>query len=174
VSPIDAVKALLLLTLAAAAQMAIVNSFELVEGHADIALLCLVGLALLRGPIVGACAGFYTGLVLDVGTLETLGLTSLLLTVAGYWAGRFGEKTSNEANQAARILVAVAIVTAGVGVGSLILHLLLGEAVAVGDIVVRSLLPMLALNLVLAVPAFAVCRRLFPPPERKVREVALI
>ncbi len=51
---------------------------------------CVVGVALLRGPVFGACAGFWAGLVLDTATLGTLGLTSLLLTLAGYWAGASG------------------------------------------------------------------------------------
>ena len=38
-------------------------------------------------------AGFVAGLIVDVATLGTLGLTSLLLTLAGYWAGRYGETT---------------------------------------------------------------------------------
>ena len=171
----DIVKAVLLLTLVATAQIAIVNSFPLVDGHADIVLLCLVGLALLRGPIFGACAGFYAGLILDVGSLGTLGLSSLLLTIAGYWAGRFGDATSNEKNQAARILIAVGALTIGVEIGSVIVHLLLGnQTVSVGQTIVRVLLPTLALNLILAMPAYALCKRLFPPAARREREVAVV
>lgn len=170
----DIVKAALLLALAATAQISFVDSFQLVDGTADIVLLCLVGLALLRGPIFGAAAGFYAGLILDLGTLGTLGLSSLLLTIAGYWAGRFGEATSDRRNQFARILLAVASLTVGVTIGSLIVHLLLGESAAVGDVFVRVLLPTLLLNLVLAMPAYAVCKRLFPPPERKQREMITV
>jgi rod shape-determining protein MreD len=172
---VDVVKAGLLLTLAATAQLAIVNAFELVDGRADLALLCLVGLALLRGPIFGAAAGFFTGLVLDMGMLGTLGLSSLLLTLAGYWAGRFGEATSNDKNQSARILIAVALTTVGVAIGALVIHLLLGESIPVGPFLVRALLPSLALNLILAIPVYVVCRWLFPPPERKDRgEVVVV
>lgn len=169
----DVVKSVLLLTLAATAQIALVNSFELVDGRADIVLLCVVGIALLRGPVFGAASGFYAGLVLDMGTLGTLGLSSLLLTIAGYWAGRLGEATSHRRNQRARILLAVALLTVGVIVGSLVVHLLLGESASVGEVIVRVLLPTLLLNLVLAIPAYALFRRLFPPPERK-REVAVV
>lgn len=171
----DIVKAGLLLTLAATAQIALVNAFELVEGRTDVTLLALVGLALLRGPIFGAAAGFYAGLILDVGSLGTLGLSSLLLTVAGYWAGRFGEATSNDVNQVSRVLIAVTLLTVGVGVGSVIVHLLLGDSIPVGAFVARSLLPSLALNLIFALPAYALCRWLFPPPGRRERgEVALV
>lgn len=171
---LDVVKAAVLLAVAAVAQISIANGFELAEGRADIVLLCIVAIALLRGPIFGACGGFFVGLIVDVGTLGTLGLTSLLLTLAGYWAGRFGEATSNHRNQLARILIAVALLTIGVGVGSMVLHLLLGESVPVGTVVGRVILPSLALNLILAVPVYALCRVIFPPPERREREVALV
>jgi rod shape-determining protein MreD len=170
----DVVKTGLLLTLAAMAQIAIVNAFELVEGRADVVLLCIVGVALLRGPVFGACAGFYAGLIVDVGTLGNLGLSSLLLTLAGYWVGRFGQATSNEKNQIARLLIAVTLATIGVAVGELVVHLLLGEPVPVGTIVVRAVLPTLALNVVLALPAYALLRRLFPPPVRPVRDMVVV
>lgn len=172
----DVVKAVVLLLVAAIVQIAFVNSFELSEGHADIVLLVLVGLSLLRGPIFGACAGFFAGLVLDTSTLETLGLTSLLLTIAGYAAGRFGEATSHQKNQRARILIAVATLTVGVGIGSMIVHALLGEPVPVGPILGRTIMPTLALDLLLAIPSYWVLRKLFPPPPppRREREVAVV
>jgi len=172
---LDAVKALILVALAAIVQVTFVNVFELAEGRADVVLLALVGLALLRGPIFGACAGFAAGLVLDTATLGTLGLSSLLLTLAGYWAGRFGEATSNQANQVARILIAVAVFTAAVCIGSLVVHVLLGEPASLATILGRVLLPTLALNVVLAVPSYVLLQRLFPPPRRRERgEVALV
>jgi len=45
--------------------------------------------------------------VLDVGTLGTLGLTSLLLTVAGFWIGRYGETTARDRFHAPYLSVAV-------------------------------------------------------------------
>jgi cell shape-determining protein MreD len=98
----------------------------------------------------------------------------LLLTLAGYWVGRFGQATSNEKNQIARLLIAVTLATIGVAVGELVVHLLLGEPVPVGTIVVRAVLPTLALNVVLALPAYALLRRLFPPPVRPVRDMVVV
>ena len=170
----EALKAAALIAVAAIAQVSIVNAFELAEGRADITLLCIVGIALLRGPIFGACAGFFAGLIVDVGTLGTLGLTSLLLTLGGYWAGRLGEATSHRRNQLARILIAVTLLTIGMGVASMVLHLLLGESVPVGTVVGRVILPSLALNLILAVPVYALCRLLFPPPARRDREFVVV
>jgi rod shape-determining protein MreD len=173
---LDVVKAAVLLLVAAILQVTFVNSFELAEGHADVVLLCLIGLALLRGPIFGACAGFYTGLILDTATLGTLGLTSLLLTLAGYAAGRFGEATSQHQNQRARVALAVTAITIGVGLLALTVHTLLGESVSAEMVFGRVLLPTLALNLLLSLPAYWLARKLFPPPARRERdrEVALV
>ncbi len=166
----DVVKAAVFLLVAAILQVTFVNSFELAEGHADIVLLALVGIALLRGPIFGACAGFYAGLVLDTATLGTLGLTSLILTLAGYAAGRFGEATSQHQNQRARVVLAVTVITIAVALLALVVNTLLGESVSADLVFGRVLLPTLALNLVLALPAYWLIRKLFPPPARRERE----
>ena len=173
---LDVAKTAILLLVAAILQVTFVNSFELMEGHADIVLLSLVGLALLRGPIFGACAGFYAGLVLDTATLGSLGLTSLLLTLAGYAAGRFGEATSHHQNQRARIALAVIAITVAVALLALVVHALLGESVSTGTVFGRVLLPTLGLNLLLALPAYWLVRKLFPPPARRERdrEVAVV
>ena len=171
----DVAKAAILVTVVAVLQVVFVNAFELAEGHADVALLAIVSVGLLRGPLFGACAGFWAGLIIDTATLGTLGLSSLILTIAGYWAGRLGDMTSNYENQRARILISVTLVTVGVQVASLVVHALLGDTVSVGMVVGRVLAPTLALNLALALPAYALCRRLFPPPVRRERgEVAVV
>lgn len=173
---VDVVKTAVVVTLAALLQVVFVNAFELVEGRADFALVVLVALALLRGPVFGAVAGFWTGLLIDVSTLGTLGLTSLLLTVAGYAAGRIGDATSDHEHQKARILIATALVTAGVGIAQLVVHLLLGDSASVDAVLARVVLPTLVLNVVLAFPTYWALRKLFPPPSRRqrVREVAVV
>ena len=171
---LDALKAAVLVTLTAVVQIAFVNAFELAEGRADVLLLVLVGIALLRGPLFGAVAGFWAGLLVDTMTLGTLGLTSLLLTVGGYWAGRFGEATSSHQNQRARILIAVTVLTIGVEMGSLVVHVFLGDAASFGTVVGRVLLPSLALNLALAIPAYWALRKLFPPAPRRERELVSV
>ena len=89
-------------------------------------LLTLVAIALLRGSIYGAAAGFFAGLIVDTANLGTLGVTSLLLTIAGYWIGRYGETTGRDRAHAPFVSVAVATVL--VQFGALIMHYLLGDA----------------------------------------------
>jgi rod shape-determining protein MreD len=164
VTGLDAVKAGLVLVLAALVQVSIAGWIEVAEGRPDVVLVLLVSIALLRGPLFGAVAGFWVGLVLDIAALDTFGLTSLLLTVAGYWAGRFGEVTTR--SSAHPPLIAVALATVGVSCGSAVLHFMLGESMAAGEFFVGVLLPSLALNMLLAYPLYGLTSRLLPPPAR--------
>ena len=70
-------------------------------------LVALLSIALLRGSVFGAVAGFGAGLLLDTATLGTLGFTSLLLTIAGFWIGRYGETTARDRFHAPFVSVAV-------------------------------------------------------------------
>jgi rod shape-determining protein MreD len=164
VTILDAVKAGVVLLLAVLVQVSIAGWIEVAEGHPDVVLVVLVAVALLRGPIFGATAGFWAGLVLDTASLETFGLTSLLLTIAGYWAGRFGDVTTRAS--AHPPLLAVGLATVGVALGSAVLHFMLGESISAGYFFAGVLLPTLALNMLLAYPLYGLCARLFPPPAR--------
>jgi rod shape-determining protein MreD len=161
---LDALKAAVLLTVAALLQVSIATQIEVVEGHPDLVLALLVSLALLRGPLFGACAGFWVGLILDTASFETLGLSSLLLTIVGYGAGRFGEATSR--SSAHPPLVAVVLATIGVACGSAVLHFMLGSTIPASQFFVGVLLPSLALNMLLAYPAYRLARWLFPVETR--------
>jgi rod shape-determining protein MreD len=171
---LDAVKIAVLVFLAAIVQLTVVAPVQIAGGSAQLLLVVLVGVALLRGAMAGASAGFLGGLVVDFATFETLGVTSLLLTLAGYWIGRYGE-TAGRARAHAP-LVAVLVVTVLYAFGAVLLHAVLGEPVSVHYALVSSLLPTVVLNLVLAVPVHALSRRLLPPsePVDRAREVRLL
>ena len=171
-SPLDTAKAVGLLLLVGLLQVTIVSSFEVASGHADLVLVTVVAIALLRGAMLGALVGFWAGLVVDFAALDTLGLTSLLLTLAGYGAGRFGEATSRSSPHPP--LIAVALATGGVVIASGLLHFMLGQSVPAGDLLGRVLLPELGLNLLLAYPVYRLCRRVFVVSEREPREAVLV
>jgi len=139
----------------------------------DVLLVSLVSIALLRGAIAGAVAGFAAGLLVDVATLGTLGMTSLLLTLAGFWAGRYGETTGRGRPHAP--LVATLAATAFVEIGGYLLDSLLGGPVAVRAALV-ALPAALVLNGLLAYPVFALVRRFAGATERLDRagEVELL
>jgi rod shape-determining protein MreD len=158
-----AAKAAVLLFFVVVAQVTTVGSMGILGGSPDLVLVTLVAVALLHGATFGALCGFWAGLLLDVALLETLGFTSLLLTLSGFWIGRYGETTGRDRRHAP--LLSVAVVTVLYAVGALTLHFLLGEPASARVALVDALPAEVALNLILTVPVFALCRRLFVPGE---------
>ena len=171
---LDAGKVALAIFVAAVCQVSVLNQITILGGTPDLMLVTLVAVALLRGPVYGAAAGFFGGLLVDTMLLETLGLTSLLLTIAGYWIGRYGETTGRDRTHAP--LLSVVVVTILFAVGALLLHYMLGDAVSGRLVLVDALLPAILLNVLLTVPVYAFGRRfLRPPPARdRAREVTLL
>ncbi len=178
----DVVKSGIAFFAAVVVQATIVSSVAPGGGTADLVLVTLAAVALLRGAVFGAIAGFYAGFLLDAANLETLGVSSLLLTLAGYWIGRYGETTGREAGRvgpgpsasrrlsAHAPLVAIAVVTVLYAFGSVALHAMLGESVSV-QTGMRALPAQILLNLLLTVPIYALMRKLFAPAGRPLQEV---
>ena len=131
-------KSAVLFFFAVIVQVTIVSSIGILGGSPDLVLVLLVAVSLSTGSIFGAISGFWAGLVLDVAQLGTLGFTSLLLTLAGFWIGRYGETTGRDRAHAP--LLSVAVVTVLYAVGSLILHYLLREP-ASADVALVHVLP---------------------------------
>jgi rod shape-determining protein MreD len=138
-------------------QVTIFSDIDILSGYPDVVLLTLVAIALLRGSIYGAGAGFAAGLLVDTANLATLGVTSLLLTLAGYWIGRYGETTGRDRAHAPFVSVAVATIL--VQFGALFLHYMLGDQVSARTVLVEALPPKVALNLLLTLPVYALVRR---------------
>jgi rod shape-determining protein MreD len=146
-----------LIFVAAILQVTIFSSVEILGGTPDVVLLTLMAIALLCGSIYGAAAGFAAGLLVDMANLETLGVTSLLLTIAGYWIGRYGETTGRDRAHAPFVSVAVATIV--VQFGALFLHYMLGDPVSARVALLEALPPKVALNLLLTLPVYALVRR---------------
>ena len=165
---IELVKAVVLVLVVAVLQTTVFSTVNILGGVPDVVLVVLVCVALLRGPVSGALCGFVAGLVADVATLDTLGVTSLLLVLVGYWVGRYGETLAGE--RWPRPYLAVVAATVLYAIAALGLRAVLGESPSARLVLVDSLFPGIALNLIVTLPAFAVCRRLLrpltPPPAR--------
>ncbi|MFO7571435.1 MAG: rod shape-determining protein MreD [Gaiellaceae bacterium] len=141
---------------AAMLQVVIVSSLTIGRGAPDLLLVTVVSLGLLRGATVGAFAGFGGGFIVDVVTLDTLGVSSLVLTLAGFWAGRYGETTAH--GRRLPPLVAVGSITVLAAAFAVVLRFLLGEEVVAQHALVTTLVPTLLLNLAIALPVFACVR----------------
>lgn len=136
-------------------------------GAPDLLLVTLVAVSLLRGSVAGAAAGFFAGLIVDTANLEILGVTSLLLTLAGYWIGRYGETTGRDRTHAP--FLAVAVVTVLYALGALALRFMLDEPAPARLVLLETLFQSIALNLILTWPVYWLVRRLLPPRPRTVR-----
>jgi rod shape-determining protein MreD len=156
VSSADGLRAAGVLFVAAMLQVVIVSSIAVAGGAPDLLLVAVVSLGLLRGSVPGAALGFAGGLIVDLLTLETLGITSLVLTLAGFWAGRWVETTGRGRKLAP--LIAVGVITTLAAAFAFVLHFMLGDEVVAYHALVTVLVPTLLANLVIAYPVYLLVR----------------
>lgn len=154
-------------------QVSAFSGIGLFGGTPDVLLVALVSVALLRGAVAGAMAGFFAGLIIDAATLGTLGITSLLLTLVGFWAGRYAETTGR--GRALAPLVAVLVATVLLAVFGYGLQAMLGEPVSATTLLL-ALPATVVLNGVLAFPVFRLTRSLVGLDDGapRAREVELL
>jgi len=170
----DPAKAAGAIFLAAILQASVFSGVHILDGTPDLLLVTLVAVSMLRGAMLGAAAGFFGGLVLDTADLGTLGVTSLLFTLAGYWTGRYGETTGRDRKNAP--FLAVGVVTFAYLLGALFLHFMLGDPAPARVVLLETPVQTILLNLLLTVPVYALARRLLRPVERieRVQGVQLL
>jgi rod shape-determining protein MreD len=170
---VAALKAGALLLVAAVVQVSLLSTIDLAGAVPDLLLVTLLCVALLRGSVFGAAAGFVAGLIVDTAQLQTLGVTSLLYTVGAYWIGRYGETTGRDRGHAPYL--SVFVVTILYAIGALLLHYLLGQGGSARAVLIDAILPSLFFNLLLTAPVYALVRRLLRPQERlEAQEVRLL
>ena len=137
-----ALRAAVLVFVVALAQVSALGGADIDGVAPDVLLVAVILLAWNRGALAGAWAGFAGGLLVDTATLGRLGVTSLLLLVVGYWAGRYAETTGRGRAFAPYLTVLVLGVTYGFAGNGL--AALLGESVdaprALGLAVLAALL----------------------------------
>jgi rod shape-determining protein MreD len=153
-------------------QLTTVSQIAFFGVPADLSPLLVASVGLLCGSIAGASCGFGLGLFMDTVLAQTLGVTSLVLLMTGYAAGRL-----RELRDPAHALVPVAVgaaATAFSTIGFTVLQFLLGADAPVSFELVRHVLITIALNTLLALPVYAACRRVLAPflpddPRRRRR-----
>ena len=163
-----------LVFVAAVFQVGAVSGSRVLGAEPDILLVTLVLVSLATGSISGAVAGFASGLLVGVMTLDTLGTVSIVLTVAGYWAGRYGETTGRGRPYAAPL--AAFAITLLVTPAYVALHFLLGQPVSAGA-AFTTLIPSAIVNAALAFALYPLVRRFLAPRDRarrRAREVEVV
>jgi rod shape-determining protein MreD len=153
-------------------QIAAVSQIVLFGTNADLTPLVVAAVGLLCGSIPGAIFGFAVGLFVDAALVQTMGLSSLVYVVAGYWAGRLRELRDPQAAIVPMIVGAAATAVATIGFG--LMNFLLGIDAPVSFLLLRQILATILLNALIALPVFALVRRWLSPvlpedPRRRPR-----
>lgn len=155
-SPFYLLKIFVLLIVAVIVQTTITPYLTVLGAKPDTALLVVIALAMMRGPVWGAAIGFATGFLLDVALGQTMGISSFLYTLAGYFSGRYAEGVDTESWLPA--IVTAFTATLVVQFLKAVIMFLLGVEASVGFVLLRIVLPIAVLNALLAMPLFVLCR----------------
>jgi rod shape-determining protein MreD len=150
-----------LMLVAVLIQVSMVAQLTVLGGRANIIPVVVGAVALLGGSLAGSAAGFLAGLLLDLAMGMSLGGSSLVLTGVGYSIGRFAE-LRDVSHGLLPIAVAIAA-TIGYDVAYGAITFLLDIEAQVSALVLRDMLVSVLLNAVLALPLFALVRRVLRP-----------
>jgi rod shape-determining protein MreD len=139
-------------------QIGAVSEVPVFGVNVDLSPLLVAFVGLLCGATLGACCGFAVGLLVDLALLQTLGLTSLVFTLIGYWAGRLRELRDPQA-ALTPLLVGAAAALAALG-GYSLMEFLLGVDAPVSLDLLRQIVLGTVVDTVVAVPMWVIVRRL--------------
>jgi rod shape-determining protein MreD len=138
-------------------QIGVVSEVPVFGVNVDLSPLLVAFVGLLCGSTIGAATGFAVGLLVDLALLQTLGVTSLIFTLIGYWCGRLREVRDPQAALTPLLVGAVASAVSLVGYS--LIEFLLGVDAPVSLELLRQILLGIIVNSVAALPMWAIVRR---------------
>jgi rod shape-determining protein MreD len=138
-------------------QAGVVSEVPVFGVTVDLSPLLVAFVGLLCGSTVGAASGFAVGLLVDLALVQTLGLTSLVFTLVGYWCGRLRELRDPQA--ALTPLLVGAGATAGALVVYSLMEFMLGVDAPVSLELLRQIVLGVLVNTVVALPMWVLVRR---------------
>jgi rod shape-determining protein MreD len=138
-------------------QVGVVSELPVFGVNADLCSLLVAFVGLMCGSSIGAACGFAVGLFVDLALLQTLGLTSLVFTLVGYWCGRLRELRDPQAALTPLIVGAGASAISLVGYS--LVEFMLGVDAPVSFELLREIVLGVLVNTVLALPMWALTRR---------------
>jgi rod shape-determining protein MreD len=153
-------------------QEAAVSQISIFGTSADLTPLVVMAVGLLAGSIPGALMGFGVGLLVDLLLFQTLGVTSLLYIVIGYWSGRLRELRDPSHGLVPMGLGAAATLFAGLGMT--VIQFLLGVDSPVSLLLLQQIFVAVLVNTLLALPVYAAVKQVIEPalpqdPRRRRR-----
>ena len=138
-------------------QIGVVSEVPVFGVTVDLSILLVAFVGLLCGSTVGAVSGFAIGLLVDLALAQTLGLTSLVFTLVGYWSGRLREARDPQA--ALTPLLVGAVATAAALVGYSLMEFMLGVDAPVSLELLRQIVLGIVVKTIVALPMWVLVRR---------------
>lgn len=138
-------------------QTGVVSEVPIFGVTVDLSPLLVAFIGLLCGSTLGAVSGFAIGLLVDLALVQTLGLTSLVFTLVGYWCGRLRELRDPQA-ALTPLLVGVAA-TAGSLLAYSLMEFMLGVDAPVSFELLRQIILGVLVNAIVALPMWIFVRR---------------
>jgi rod shape-determining protein MreD len=172
VTPALIVRLLIASAVAVLVQIVAISQVPIFGVNADLSPLMVMSIGLLVGSLPGAIAGFGIGLFVDLALVQTLGVSSLIYLVVGYYSGRLRELRDP---QAALVPLAMgAAATAAALFGYSVIEFLLGVDAPVSLLLLRQIVLGVVVNTIIALPFYALVRRIVEPalpddPRRRRR-----
>ena len=137
------------------------SQMRILGGYIDLIPLVVGAVAIYAGSVTGAIVGFSTGLLMDLALGQNLGATSLVLTALGYGVGRYRDLRDPAHGLLPLPVAAAATLGYVVAVAAVSFMLDIGESVSV--LVLREAAITILLNVAIALPFFALVRRVLRP-----------
>jgi rod shape-determining protein MreD len=138
-------------------QMGVVSELPVFGVNADISSLFVAFVGLMCGSTAGAATGFVVGLLVDLALLQTLGLSSLVFTLIGYWCGRLRELRDPQGPFTPLVVGAAASAVALFGYS--LMEFMLGVDAPVSFELLRQIVLGVLVNTIVALPMWALTRR---------------
>jgi rod shape-determining protein MreD len=138
-------------------QIGVVSEVPVFGVNADLSPLLVAFVGLLCGSTLGAATGFAVGLLVDLTLLQTLGLTSFVFTLIGYWCGRLRELRDPQAALTPLLVGGGASALSLIGYS--LMEFLLGVDAPVSLELVRQIVLGIVVNTIVALPVWAIVRR---------------
>jgi rod shape-determining protein MreD len=138
-------------------QIGVVSEVPIFGVNADLSPLLVAFIGLLCGSTLGAVAGFAIGLLVDLTLLQTLGLTSLIFTLIGFWCGRLRELRDPQAALTPLLVGGAASAVSLIGYS--LMEFMLGVDAPISFELLRQIVLGIVVNTVVALPTWAIVRR---------------
>jgi len=138
-------------------QIGVVSEVPVFGVNVDLSPLLVAFIGLTCGSTLGAASGFAVGLLVDLALLQTLGLTSLVFTLVGFWCGRLRELRDPQGALAPLLVGGIASAVSLTGYS--LMEFMLGVDAPVSFELLRQIVLGIVVNTIVALPMWALVRR---------------